>query len=289
MDIIATKRIFIAGDTWLYYKIYCGERSSDLILTKTIRPLVAKLIENRYISHWFFIRYQDPDFHIRIRFHLTDVLHIGSVILHINKALQSYVQDDIIYKVQLDTYIREIERYGAATIAFSEKLFSKESDMLLQAIEIIKDDTLFFLFVIKAIDTILTNFKYSLKEKVQLTSLNRDRFKEEFLADKKLTKQLDKKYRTIQHELYSFFSTTDQNEDYLILYQLLHQYTTKTEEEVSSIINCLTNDKELQKGSLISSYIHMLVNRAFRSKQRFYELVCYDFLTKYYKSSLFSN
>lgn len=37
---------------------------------------------------------------------------------------------------------------------------------------------------------------------------------------------------------------------------------------------------------LVSSYIHMAVNRLMPSQQRLYEMVQYDFLYKYYRSKL---
>ncbi|NOQ27509.1 MAG: hypothetical protein GQ564_19270, partial [Bacteroidales bacterium] len=37
---------------------------------------------------------------------------------------------------------------------------------------------------------------------------------------------------------------------------------------------------------LMGSYIHMLMNRLFKSKQRTHEMVIYDFLYRYYKSEI---
>lgn len=37
---------------------------------------------------------------------------------------------------------------------------------------------------------------------------------------------------------------------------------------------------------LMGSYVHMLMNRLFKSKQRMHEMVIYDFLYRYYKSEL---
>ncbi|MFK7749084.1 MAG: lantibiotic dehydratase C-terminal domain-containing protein, partial [Kordia sp.] len=37
---------------------------------------------------------------------------------------------------------------------------------------------------------------------------------------------------------------------------------------------------------LMGSYMHMLMNRLFKSKNRIHEMVCYDFLYRYYKSMI---
>ncbi len=276
------KRTFIPGDQWLYYKLYCGARTADSILAEIIRPLMAHLLQENYISHWFFIRYNDPEFHLRIRVYLKDTSHVGKVVLEMNTALQYHVENEMIYKVQTATYQREIERYGATTIELSETLFYHESTMLLEAIANIIDEKLYFLFILKAIDHLLTDFGYDIKEKLQLVSGNGAGFKKEFQAGKQLNRQLDKKYRNLKTELSAFLSTSATVE-YALLETLLKDKSSKTSPIIKTIIAHKENKLlEVAWERLISSYIHMLVNRAFRSRQRFYELVCYDFLKRYY-------
>ncbi|WP_109097195.1 thiopeptide-type bacteriocin biosynthesis protein [Aquimarina sp. AU58] len=284
---MSTKRTYILGDEWLYYKIYCGARTSDVILTETIKPLTAQLLEQGLIDSWFFIRYGDPDFHIRIRFRLPDIRAIGTVILQINAAMQHYVEQQVVYKLQTDTYIRELERYGTNTIATSETLFFYDSTMLLDAIELIEDEELYFLFIVKAIDRLLNSFGYEQQQKLELVTRNSLGFKREFHADKGLNKQLDKKYRGLKSKLSSFLETTSMQEDYKILDDLLDHKAKQSLGVVQKIME-VQQDKQLEMplDDLLSSYIHMLVNRAFRSKQRFYELVCYDFLVRYQKTKV---
>lgn len=284
---MSTKRTYILGDEWLYYKIYCGARTSDVILTETIKPLTAQLLEQGLIDSWFFIRYGDPDFHIRIRFRLPDIRAIGTVILQINAAMQHYVEQRVVYKLQTDTYIRELERYGTNTIDASETLFFYDSAMLLDAIALIEDEELYFLFVVKAIDRLLNSFGYEQQQKLELVTRNSLGFKREFHADKGLNKQLDKKYRGLKSKLSSFLETTSMQEDYNILDDLLDHKAKQSLGIVQKIMEA-QQDKQLEMplDDLLSSYIHMLVNRAFRSKQRFYELVCYDFLVRYQKTKV---
>ncbi|WP_074406961.1 thiopeptide-type bacteriocin biosynthesis protein [Aquimarina megaterium] len=284
---MSTKRTYILGDEWLYYKIYCGARTSDVLLTETIKPLTAQLLEQGLIDSWFFIRYGDPDFHIRIRFRLPDIRAIGTVILQINAAMQHYVEQRVVYKLQTDTYIRELERYGTNTIGISEALFFYDSTMLLDAIALIEDEELYFLFVVKAIDRLLNSFGYEQQQKLELVARNSMGFKREFHADKGLNKQLDKKYRGLKSKLSSFLETTSMQEDYKVLDDLLDHKAKQSLGVVKKIMEAQQdNQLEMPLDDLLSSYIHMLVNRAFRSKQRFYELVCYDFLVRYQKTKV---
>ncbi len=281
------KRIFLLGDEWLYYKLYCGARMSNIILTDTIKPLTEQLIKTKLIDKWFFIRYNDPDYHLRIRFHLQEMKKINEVIFLINNALRPYVDDDIIFKIQVDTYQREIERYGSNTIEESEKLFYYESTMLLEAITSIQDEQVYFLFILKAVHQLLENFNFGLEEKIFLVSRNKDNFKTEFKADKILNKQLSKKYATLKKEVADFFSTNHLNKTYDILDELLLNNTKETARIINSILNHEKNNSlEITVNNLVSSYIHMMINRAFRSQQRFYELIAYDFLHKKYNSDI---
>ncbi|WP_025743230.1 thiopeptide-type bacteriocin biosynthesis protein [Aquimarina pacifica] len=282
------KRIFLLGDEWLYYKLYCGARMANIILTETIKPLVEKLVETNHIDQWFFIRYNDPDYHLRIRFHLTETKKINEVILLINKMIKPYLEEDIIYKVQVDTYAREIERYGGKTIELAEELFYHESTMLVNAVSMIEDETLYFLFILKAVHQLLNDFKFTIEEKNTIVSRNKDSFRQEFNADKNLNKQLNKKYGGIKNEISIFLNATyTNNEVYEYLDALLFDKTNKTKRIVTQLLHQQKNQTlEIPINNLVSSYIHMLVNRAFRSQQRFYELIVYDFLHKKYNSDL---
>ncbi len=281
------KRTFILGDEWLYYKLYCGARMSDIILTETIKPLTEELIESKLIDQWFFIRYNDPENHVRFRLHLKDVKKINEIIFLMNKAIRPYVEEDIIYKIQVDTYQREIERYGANTIEQSERLFYYESLMLLEAMSVIEDEKLYFLFILKAVDQLLGSFGYKNKEKAMLASINKDNYKTEFNADKKLNKQLNKKYATIKREISDFLNTSYSNATYPLLDQILLNKKNRTMLIIEDILNHEKDSSlQVQLDNLIGSYVHMMANRAFRSKQRFYELIIYDFLDKKYKSDI---
>jgi thiopeptide-type bacteriocin biosynthesis protein len=265
------KRTFIIGDSWLYYKVYCGVRSSDKILLEVIKPLVAMLKEENIINQWFSIRYNDPDYHLRIRFHLNDTALLGKLVSLFNKAITPYLKSNFVSKIQIDTYNREIERYGANCMLFSEQLFNYQSDKILGLIEVRENDNHFFLEVLLYIDTLLNNFELTIDEKLRLASQNATSFKTEFEVDKNTNTQLYKKHNTLNAQFISLLKNTTKNITF----------------EELAIIDKIKN-LDNNKNTLLSSYIHMFVNRAFRSKQRFFELVCYDFLTRFYKTEKYS-
>ncbi|MEO1054851.1 MAG: lantibiotic dehydratase [Bacteroidota bacterium] len=117
------KRKHAPGGEWIYLKVYSGVKSIESILCDVLRPLMDRLHKKQHIEKWFFLRYGDPDFHLRIRLKLSDKKHFGDVMDQIHKKLKSLIENDIIWRVQLDTYKPEIERYGATTMELSETLF----------------------------------------------------------------------------------------------------------------------------------------------------------------------
>jgi len=65
-------RTFIPGSEWIYFKIYTGTKTADAILKNELYGFVSEMLKNKVIDKWFFIRYNDPDFHIRLRIHLKE-------------------------------------------------------------------------------------------------------------------------------------------------------------------------------------------------------------------------
>ena len=82
------KRNFYPGDEWLYFKIYGGIKTCDDLICGKLYTLMKKLKRDKIIDKWFFIRYSDPDFHIRLRLHITTPEYMWSAICAINKLLR---------------------------------------------------------------------------------------------------------------------------------------------------------------------------------------------------------
>lgn len=267
------KRDFIIGEEWIYYKIYCGNRTSDSILAETVKPLVKNLLNDKVIDKWFFIRYIDPDNHIRIRFHCPELSNLIHVIEEFKNAIKPHMESGLVWNIKLDTYQREMERYGKANIINSEDFFFVDSMTCINALDLIQDDEILFLFALKSIDAILSMFELNTEEKVSFSKKNNDSFRKEFKVDKKFSKKLNLKYQITKNKLEQFMSQ-DIDNLYLPLTDILKVRDGMLKPVISKI-----NNPDFK---LVSSYVHMTINRLFRDKQRLHELVCYDFLYRYY-------
>lgn len=274
--------VFIPGDTWLYYKIYCGTKTTDSLLTNLIQSLTKHLLDEELIDQWFFIRYNDPQHHIRVRFRSTQKGIACNLLNYISIKLSPYIQSREIWKVQLDTYQREIERYGATTMLASEALFFRESNMIVNFISSIQkgeeSEQLRWLFSITALDQLLNDFGLSLQEKVDLLERLKKRFGKEFGMNKSLKKQLDKKYRAHKSLIESVLKRHEALPPFSL--ELLRLKSKETTTAIG-LIKERTSDTRQQE--LLCSYAHMLMNRIFRSRNRLHEMTMYQLLYRTYK------
>ncbi|MBE9468437.1 MAG: thiopeptide-type bacteriocin biosynthesis protein [Bacteroidetes bacterium] len=285
------KRKFIIGDEWLYYKLYTGPKTADKILTEVIKPVTEKLLLDNIIDKWFFIRYADPKLHIRVRFHYKSPEKIFNITEIVKKFINPYIEDGLIWKVQADTYNREIERYGYDTIELAEDLFFRDSEMIVNMLDLIEGDegeVVRWLFSLRAIDALLENFKYDEQQKLNLSEKLKTGFGKEFGMNKSLKRQLDMKFRKERFVINNVLNRKNDSESEMKqLFELLNKKSSDIEQIVSYLLEKNVNNKlQAPLDDLLSSYIHMTMNRIFKSKQRVHEMVIYDFLYHYYTSNI---
>ncbi|MDR7209332.1 thiopeptide-type bacteriocin biosynthesis protein [Flavobacterium piscis] len=276
------QRNFCLGSEWLYYKIYTGVKTTDLILLEKLQPVILQLKKRKIIQQWFFIRYKDPDEHFRIRFLIENITNLSKVIKAFYAVMNELLRDNLVWKIQTDTYKRELERYGEITIEDSEFLFWKDSEMMLHYLSVKKTfpkQEMALLFSFTSIHSFLNSFSLTALDKYNLMNSLQHSFKEEFKADKTLKKELDKKYRELSGEL-ACFVTEDAKHDFPDFFEIIEEKQIQISEKVLEIKNKI----EIPINDFISSHIHMMLNRQYTSRQRMYELLIYDHLYRYYKT-----
>src|SRR5205807_10366290 len=134
-SLLAVPRTFPLSSEWLFAKLYTGTGTADRVLCEVVAPFVRKLIHSGAVDRWFFIRYGDPEWHLRVRFHGTPENLHAEVLPALQTAVSPLLDDGRLWRVQLDTYEREVERYGGPeAIELAEKLFHADSEAVLQLI-----------------------------------------------------------------------------------------------------------------------------------------------------------
>lgn len=274
------KRSFPPGSEWQYFKIYCGTNTGERVLREVIRPLVAQLQQEQLLDKWFFIRYADPNYHIRVRFRhnghpsFQDIVH-----KRLNELVLPFMEHRLVYKIQTDTYNRELERYGPGNIELIEELFYHESEFALALLECFQADDsekARWLWALRSIDALFDATNIPLPERFKLVSDTGENFLMEFggthLKDP-LNALYHKEQKTIEQWLRNGgFSEAPE--------QLYHQFSKRNQQ----LERIFSGGHSLEK--LLPSIIHMFINRVFNAKQRKYEMVLYYFLTRFYKSQI---
>src|SRR5581483_441899 len=62
-------RVFYPGDAWNYVKLYCTLTQQEEIIAGSLHDVIQQLREQQLIDRWFFLRYADPQPHLRLRIH----------------------------------------------------------------------------------------------------------------------------------------------------------------------------------------------------------------------------
>lgn len=284
------KRAYIPGDKWLYYKIYCGPRTADELISEVLFPCTENLKQRGIINKWFFIRYSDPDLHVRVRFYCDDILNIGYIMQQMNVHLSNMLEHNKIWKVLCDTYQPELERYHPEAIGLGEQLFHFDSICTAKFLGLIEGDEgekIRWMFAFRNIDSLLSDFGFNQKSKFELIEKLKNAYAQEFGMNKSLKLQLDTKFRGIRSDINHIMSINELSAEELVpVLSLLKERSIQNADVISQLEELEQKIESLKVLELMPSYIHMLMNRLFRSKQRVHEMVVYDFLWRYYKSDI---
>lgn len=266
-------RNYIPGSEWLYLKIYTGIKTSDILLEEAIQPLTTSFLNNDLIKKWFFIRYNDPKPHLRIRFELSDLVDYNEIFSRIQDAFKPYTESGEIANFVVDTYHRELERYGIETMEAAEYLFFENSDFFLKGCLHLDDEEKIIISLFY-IDQKLDLLHLSINEKLLWIKDFNDGFKKEFNADKNLNSQLDKKYRLFKPKYLEFI----ESDEYGDFRGKVETHILELKPIVENIVSNTVSSK-----SFFQSIFHMNINRMFVSNQRLFEMIIYDYLLRYYK------
>ncbi|MFY7825530.1 MAG: lantibiotic dehydratase [Flectobacillus sp.] len=282
---MSIQRSFALGSEWLYYKIYCGIQTSEVILSEAITAILDQLKQAELIDYWFFIRFADPQKHLRLRFHLKDISRMAEVLIVVNQMLEEYLKNNRIVKIVVETYERELERYGASIMEETEQWFSMDSDMVLGFINATSKenrDDLRWLFACKALNQLLDDFHLTNQTKFSIMEAMKESFAKEFNVDKQIRILLDTKFRINRASLEKFLKLSlEEESEWSPLLSLLHTRSNNTKTLIEKIIS--KQDAAL-RGKYLSDLIHMTINRLIPDGQRTHELLIYDFMCRYYKS-----
>lgn len=247
-------RVYLAGgNEWLYFKIYLEPSKSNDFIIEQMSPLIYSLYKNSLITDFFFIRYADPDFHIRFRVRINEINQKNYILNIIINWLKINFEKQLFKNYVIDTYYRETERYGGdRAINNAENIFKFDTLIVMKILEIKNNIKEFDLDIVSFI--CMYSFIYNMfgdsniEESFLENYINRKEFFNEFKEEKQKYVDAIENYDSLIHynDLLSLFND--------------REYAIKN---FINVINIIDNNGELMntKGEIIMSLIHMFCNR----------------------------
>jgi thiopeptide-type bacteriocin biosynthesis protein len=122
------ERLRPPGSDWLYAKLYGPRQDEEELLSGAVRELAEAAVRDGDADGWHFLRYGDPEPHLRLRFRGDPGRLTGVLLPRLGAWAAGLVDAGGCERFVLDTYEREVERYGGPEgMAAAEDLFAADS------------------------------------------------------------------------------------------------------------------------------------------------------------------
>jgi thiopeptide-type bacteriocin biosynthesis protein len=300
-------RRFPPGSEWLYVKLYTGPATADQVLHEVVKPVVERAMESGAADRWFFIRYGDPDWHLRLRFHGQPARLYREVLPALQAAAAPLLDDGRLWRIQLDTYEREVERYGGAEgVALAERLFHSDCEAILALALFLAENArgdVRWRLALCGMHLLLLDLGFDLETRRAVVRRIRDSFAAEFHVDAAVEHQLGVKFRKERRSVESLLDVSSSpsplpggagvgtvkgaGADARLAWgvETLRRRSEMQAPTMAELTACAQAGRlSVALEELAASYLHMHANRLLRSGQRAQELVLYDLLFRFYES-----
>jgi thiopeptide-type bacteriocin biosynthesis protein len=112
------------GSDWSYVKLYGERAAEDPLIAGPLRAFASSMDAAGLTDQWMMLRYADPEPHLRLRLH-GDADRLVPALCEWAAQLMA---DRVVSHFVLDTYDREVERYGGlAGMSAAEAIFAADS------------------------------------------------------------------------------------------------------------------------------------------------------------------
>jgi hypothetical protein len=192
---IPIKDVFTPGEEWMYFEIYCHPTRSNSILMDIYHAFLPEF--KKKIKTWFFIRYTDPSYHIRLRLELKNPAEASMILTGLSRLLERYIATGIIADLQLKTYRQETARYGAERINLAERCFMYSSDYVMELIRKTTTVNDLYYLSIKLMEAILNAAQYSVEEQLLFVEDMANRFAAEMKVTTDGFKKLNQGFKIL--------------------------------------------------------------------------------------------
>lgn len=277
-------RNFVPGTEWLYFKIYCHPVLTNELLCNVLAPLLHRVYKKKLIDKWFYVRYTDPDHHIRLRLHVTDG-SLEMLIAAFSRRLKILLDERKIQKYYIDTYIRELERYAPADIGDVESYFFSSSLLMTDYIRRTEQSGSQYSYdldvIMLSVNEILDAFELTQEQRISLFQDLYTSFYREHGEDKDLKKSLEKKYGDVRKEM------NEIQQRLYLLREEMGEYYDDLFGHSKLIAARVRKSRHTDPAGIMGDMIHMHLNRLFVQTPRRQELIIYYLLYRHYSAQMY--
>lgn len=287
------RRSFPPGSEWLYVKLYSGTATADQVLRELVGPVVRRTMDGSLTDRWFFLRYADPETHLRLRFHGVPESLQREVWPVLRAAAAPFLADGRIWRLALDTYEREIERYGGPqAIELAEQFFHFDSVAVLQIVEQLDpgdaglDERWRLVFC--GMHAILEDLGFDFDRRASMLRAIRDASAKEQRFDRNADHWIGERFRKERARLGDLLDSARAAESPLAPGIQALRRRSEHWRPVAAELKAREAAGRLSAPchEIARSYLHMYSNRLLRSAPHQHEAVLYDFLARHYESEV---
>jgi thiopeptide-type bacteriocin biosynthesis protein len=282
-------RRFPPGSEWLYVKLFTGPATADQVLRRIASVLTWALTAGG-ADQWFFLRYGDPDWHLRLRIHGAPNRLLHETLPLLTRVTAPLLDTGELWRLQLDTYEREVERYGGPTgIRLAERVFHADSDAVLAIVRDLTGDAgaeLRWRVALRGVDLLFDDLGLTLEQKRDIAAAAQRGYGRLFGVGGAFQQEVSRRYRGERAAVEALLDPDrDPPAELAASLRALHQRSAALawparELRAAAKAGRLT----VSLPELALSLAHLHVNRVLRSSQRAQELVIYEMLGRAYRS-----
>lgn len=276
-------RSFAPGSEWLYAKLYTAPSELSSVLER-LRP-VLQGIRWGAAERWFFLPYADPHPHLRVRVRGEPSRLLGEVLPALREAVAPALGRGAIWRFQLDTYERELERYGGPLgMDLAEEVFWIDSDAVLALGPCCTGDPeLRWQLAAVGIERLLACLGLSFDQRAAFVHAARAALVRGLALPLEVQRQVGERYRRHERRLAELLWGAPEGAAALGL-DVLEERSRRLVDVCGRLRDALRTQHDGAWPELVSALPHLHAVRMLGHEARSQELVLYDFLHRQYVS-----
>lgn len=274
------------GSRWVYAKLYTGAATADGVLDEVAGRLLGRFGGD--IATFFFLRYADPELHLRLRFEVPNPARRQELCRRLTAAAERLLRQGRIWDLRFDTYKPEIERYGGPEgLRECERVFAADSRAALALLPHFQGDRGAgerWLAALAAVDGLISAV-VGTEPAARLACLGNlaGAFAAEFRFDKASRQSLADRLRADRERIAAAVERrAAQGTPLAAAFAALAERQTALREPLARLARLAANGRlGVSLQALAGSFAHLAVNRLIPAEARAHEAVIYELLHRH--------